>query len=331
MPSSTRQTIRPLLPAALPAPFPQQRRGLGGVGVLRGRAVAEVAAGRADRGAESDQQAHPGQDHGKPVPMAPTGKKGHRQAFPRVRHTGRAGPAAPGPPSRSHRPGLSSSAERRHSALLRSQQTDGRRTTAWSQPGAGPECAAPEHGRVAIRSPTTKPAARCGAATGRRGVATPSSSGMRLRPRAMPELIPCGVRTPPAGRAVRGRPAADRRATRPQVRHRHHAVRDRAPAFGPGHDPDVRRGGHRNAHRRGRSRVGIIHSRIDDEQLALRDAPAPCLSRRADRDLSGHAAPGLTRQQTNPQAADLGVSHGAGDENRTRALSLGSDGARRAG
>ena len=30
----------------------------------------------------------------------------------------------------------------------------------------------------------------------------------------------------------------------------------------------------------------------------------------------------------NPRVSDLGVSHGAGDENRTRAPSLGSDGAR---
>ncbi|MFC8388164.1 hypothetical protein [Streptomyces sp. NPDC057238] len=33
------------------------------------------------------------------------------------------------------------------------------------------------------------------------------------------------------------------------------------------------------------------------------------------------------RTTENPRADDLGVSHGAGDENRTRALSLGSDGA----
>lgn len=44
--------------------------------------------------------------------------------------------------------------------------------------------------------------------------------------------------------------------------------------------------------------------------------------------LPGPAADGgekaVDQLTKNPQASDLGVSHGAGDENRTRALSLGS-------
>jgi hypothetical protein len=48
---------------------------------------------------------------------------------------------------------------------------------------------------------------------------------------------------------------------------------------------------------------------------------APLTERQA---WSGHAIPDPVQTTTKPQVPDLGLFHGAGDENRTRALSLGS-------
>ena len=50
---------------------------------------------------------------------------------------------------------------------------------------------------------------------------------------------------------------------------------------------------------------------------------APLTERQA---WSGHAIPDPVQTTTKPQVPDLGLFHGAGDENRTRALSLGING-----
>ncbi|GAA3485095.1 hypothetical protein GCM10018966_096270 [Streptomyces yanii] len=51
-----------------------------------------------------------------------------------------------------------------------------------------------------------------------------------------------------------------------------------------------------------------------------RPATCPTSSHRAR---SGHETPELVQTTKKPRAADLGLFHGTGDENRTRALSLG--------